>query len=151
MGYHQCLALFGQVTQDFTGLSVGDLSSRGDLHVTVLTGSTGAVIAGSILASLGSVNAVIPKVDQSVEVGAGHQVDAPAITAIAAVRPAERDVFFAPETYAAITAVPGFDSDFRFINKFHGCPDKKAPSVTRLFVREKGGRLFLGFSLQKPG
>jgi hypothetical protein len=86
---------------------------------------------------------VIPKVDQSVEVGAGHQVDAPAITAIAAVRPAKRDVFFAPETYAAITAVPGFDSDFRFINKFHVYPDKKAPSVTRLFVREKGVSFFL--------
>ena len=42
-----------------------------------------------------------------------------AITAIATIRATFGDKFFPAETDYAITAVTGFDADFRFIYEFH--------------------------------
>ena len=60
------------------------------------------------------------EIDQGVEVLVGHQPDAAAVAAVAAVRAAERDELLAAEADAAVAAVAGDDLDFGFVDEFHG-------------------------------
>ena len=48
------------------------------------------------------------------------QVDAAAIAAVAAGRPAARHEFFAAKRDASIAAIAGLHVDFRFVDKYHG-------------------------------
>ena len=43
----------------------------------------------------------------------------PIVAAVAAIRSAKGNVFFTPETDAAVAAVAGFNPDNDFINKLH--------------------------------
>jgi hypothetical protein len=59
------------------------------------------------------------KIHQGIHVFRGDQVNATAIAAITTVRPPQRNVFFPPETYAAVSAIASFNANFNFINEFH--------------------------------
>ena len=72
------------------------------------------------MSSFGAIDGMKTEIDQGVQIGGGHQIDAAAIPAVAPVGSAKGDVFFPPEADAAVAAVAGFDSNSRFVNKFHG-------------------------------
>ncbi len=76
--------------------------------------------AAAIFTALGFVMPHKAEIGQRVQVGIALQIDRAAIAAVAAVRPALRDVFFAPESDDAVAAISGFDFDFGFIDEFHG-------------------------------
>src|SRR5690606_2513957 len=79
-----------------------------------------AVGAVAFFAVLGAVQAGVAVVDQRVDVAIGDGMDGAAATAVAAVRAAEGDEFFATETGGAIAALAGDDFDGGFVNEFHG-------------------------------
>ncbi|MNV73142.1 hypothetical protein D3C71_1662740 [compost metagenome] len=63
------------------------------------------------------------EIDQGIEVLVGADPHAAAITAVATVRPAQRNELLATETDAAVAAIAGDHLDFCFVYKFHdsGC------------------------------
>jgi hypothetical protein len=79
----------------------------------------GAVAAHAVAAGLGLEMLLVAVVDQRVEAVDGFHPDIAAAAAIAAVRPAELDIFLAPERYAAGATVAGADIDLGLIEEFH--------------------------------
>jgi hypothetical protein len=62
---------------------------------------------------------MVSKIHQGVHILHGNQIDAAAITAVAAIRAPHGDIFLAPEADGAITAIPRFYTNFRLVNKSH--------------------------------
>ena len=118
----QALAMAGQVADDFIGLDVDHHGSDRHGDGQVFAALAVPLAAHAILAALSAKTALMPEIDESVEVFVGLDPDAAAGPAIAAVGSAQRDEFFAPETNAAVAAVAGGDVDFGFIDEFHGVP-----------------------------
>jgi hypothetical protein len=79
---------------------------------------------------------LIPEIDQRIEIGDAFGPDIAAASTIAAIRPAELDVFFTPEGNAAISSIAGANIDFCLIEKFHECNAKKKTARTPIFRRE---------------
>ena len=100
-------------------VEVGDHGADRHAQHHIFAALAVAVAAVAVFAALGAVDAGKAIVDQGVDVAVGHGVDAAAAPAIAAVRSASGDVFFASEAGGAIAAVAGFDLDFCFVNEFH--------------------------------
>jgi len=69
------------------------------------------------MARFGPVLRLETEIDQGVQRGVGGKENTAPGTAIAAVGPAELDVFFPAETQAAVATLAGFDNDFSFINE----------------------------------
>src|SRR3546814_1066595 len=63
---------------------------------------------------------------QGVEVLVGHDPDAAAIAAIAAIGTTERDELLAAKTDAAVAAIACDDLDFGFVDELHGWTDRKS-------------------------
>jgi hypothetical protein len=65
----------------------------------------------------------VAEVDQRVQVGHGAEHDVAATPAVAAVRPAEGDVFLTPERDHAVAAVARAEINLGFIQELHalGC------------------------------
>jgi hypothetical protein len=57
------------------------------------------------------------EIEQGIEVGAGDEINAAAVAAVAAVRPAARHELLAAEAEGPLAAVPGRDVDFYFVYK----------------------------------
>ena len=62
----------------------------------------------------------VAEVDQRVQVLPGLEHDVAAAPAVAAVRPAELDVFLPPEADHAVAAVTGAEVDLALVEEFHG-------------------------------
>jgi hypothetical protein len=75
------------------------------------------VRAFSVSPALGFVNRVITQMQQRIQAFGCFNPHIAAAPAVAARRSAARDKFFAPKSRYAVSAVSGFDSDFRSINK----------------------------------
>ena len=87
----------------------------------------GAVRARAVLAhAVGAAGRpemlAVAVVDQGIELGVDPRDDMAAAAAIAAVRPAARDVLLPPETDAAVAAVAGAHVDLGLIEEAHGAP-----------------------------
>jgi hypothetical protein len=61
----------------------------------------------------------MPKVRERIEPFASDEINAAAVTAVTAVRPAFLDVFLAPEAGDAIAALAGENLDSGFVDEFH--------------------------------
>ena len=103
------LAVLGQVADDFVGGDVDDLGADRHPDDHVFAGLAVHLPAHAVLAALGAELALVPEVDQGVEVLVGFQSDAAAIAAVAAIRSAERNEFLATKADAAVAAVAGGD------------------------------------------
>jgi len=58
--------------------------------------------------------------DEGIDVSVGHRVNAATAPAVSAVRPASRNVLFAPETDDAVPTLSCVDFDERFVYELHG-------------------------------
>jgi hypothetical protein len=102
-------------------VSWGDDGADRHAQLDVVAALAVAVGAAAVLAAFGEEGALEAEVDQGVEVAVGDGVNVAALAAVAAVRAAHRDVFFAAEGGGAVTAVAGDDFNTGFVEKFHGC------------------------------
>ena len=59
------------------------------------------------------------EVRQGIQVLAADHVNRAAVTAVAAVRPAHRDVFLAAKADDAVAAIAGLDENVGFVDKLH--------------------------------
>ena len=59
------------------------------------------------------------EVRERVDAFARDEIDAAAVAAVAAVRPAARNELLAPEAHAAAAAGAGLDANVGFIDEFH--------------------------------
>src|SRR5690606_23790407 len=96
-----------------------DLGTHRHLHHHIRALGAGAVAAHAVHAGLGAEMLLVAIVDQRVQAVDGFQPDIAATAAIAAIRPAEFDEFFAAKRDAAGAPVAGADINFGLIEKFH--------------------------------
>ena len=101
----------------------------------------GAALAlgAAVLAVGGGVFALVAEIHQRRKVVIGHKKDVAAAAAVAAVRPAGRDVFFAVEGHGAVAAFAGVQPDRRGINKI-ACCHKVPRAVHSTGCDKKSGR-----------
>src|SRR5690606_26800225 len=120
------LAVLDEIGDQLAGVLVEHLRAHRHAQADVLAG--GAVLIGtaSALAVAREELALVPVVDERVDVAVGHCPDAAAAPAVAAVGAAARNVLLPTERHRAGTAVAAGHLDARFVDEFHG-QDAKAP------------------------
>src|SRR5690606_30957806 len=89
VGDQQAVAVADQVADDLVGIDVGDHGPDRHGDEQVLAALAVALLAHAVLAALGAEDLLVAEVHQRVEVAVGHQPDAAAVAAVAAVRPAQ--------------------------------------------------------------
>ena len=114
------LARLGQIGDLFAGVLIGDDGADGHGQNHVRAGMPGTIRAFAVPAAVGFEFAIVAVAQQRVVVRIRFEVDAAAMAAVAARRPAARHEFFAAERDAAVSAVAGLHVDFGFINEHHG-------------------------------
>src|SRR3569623_615594 len=100
----QALAGGNQVADDFAGIAVAHHRADRYRDDEIVAALAGAVAAHAVLAALGLEFTGVAKIDQGIEIDVGDQDHTAAVAAVAAVRPAEWDEFFAAKPRAAVTA-----------------------------------------------
>ena len=85
----------------------------------VFAAATGAVVAAAGFAGLRLEIALDAKVGERVDALSGAQEDPTAMTAVAAVRSAERHELLAPKTHAAAPAVAGLHPHRCLVDELH--------------------------------
>jgi hypothetical protein len=111
------LAGFCEVEKQFLILGIYDLRPDRHPHNRVLTGFPMSVRPLAMLAALGLMLGIVPKVEECVQTLVRLEPDAASDAAIAAGRAAPRDEFLAAERSDAVSAVPGLDPYFGSVDK----------------------------------
>lgn len=112
--------VFGHIVNDLFRLGVtqkrawrhGDIKIVGALAVELASRTVAAVLCDKF--------ALVAEGKQRVAAGIDAEDDAAALSAVAAVGSAVRDVFFTPEGHGSVAAVAGFYIDFYSVNKHMG-------------------------------
>jgi hypothetical protein len=118
-------ALRTEISQKLTALGVTNQGAQWHADDEVVTVFPVLILSSTVFATLGSQVTLIDEVAQGAQLGISLKDDTPAVSAIPAVWPPSRTVFFAQEADATAAAIPGFHVDSDFINKMH--TSKKAP------------------------
>ena len=121
VGENHFLAVAVEVGHDLAGFGVTDYGADRHPQRDVLAPLAVAVFAAAVFAALGAVAAGVAIVEQGVDVAVGDREDVAAMAAIAAIRSAEGDEFFAPERGDAVAAVASVHFDSGFVEEFHRC------------------------------
>jgi len=111
------LARAGEIGDGRAALIVEHQRADGNLQNHVRTGMAGAVRAFAVAAAIGLEFAIVPVPEQRVVVRISFEIDAAAMTAVAAGRTAAGHVFFAAEGHAAVAAVSCLHEYFGLINE----------------------------------
>ncbi len=119
LGQQEALADDGQVADQRLVVLREDLGSGRHFQRHVGALGAGHVAAHAMRAGLGLEMLLVAIVDQRVQPVDRLQPDIAAAAAIAAIRPAELDEFFAPERHRTGAAVAGADVNLGLIEKFH--------------------------------
>ena len=114
------LARLGQIGDHFAGILIGDHRSDRHRQNHVRAGMSGTIGAFAVAAAIGFEFAIVAVAEQRIVVRIRFQVNAAAVAAVAARRPAARHKFLAAERNAAVAAVAGLNVDFGFVNEHHG-------------------------------
>jgi hypothetical protein len=109
----------GEIRHQRARVAIADDRSDRDAQVDVLGALSGALLAAAALAVLRAEDTVIAIVDQRIDVAVGDRVYASAAPAVAAIRPAARDVLLAPEVDGPVSALAGVDRDARLIDELN--------------------------------
>jgi hypothetical protein len=129
--HQQPLAVPHQVADQLAGVLFMHDGTHRDRHHEISARLASTVSAPAVFTALRREFPVMPEVHQRVDTGVRCQPDTAAIPTVTAIRAAERDVFLAPETDDAVSAVTGLDVDIGFVDKFHRgiipSANKKAP------------------------
>ena len=109
--------MFGQILQDISALAVANDRSGWNQDDKVFP--LGAVLQGRAAgtAFIGFPKALMNQRRKVIGIRIGSKDDGAAVAAVAAVRPALGNIFFATETTHSLTAVAGLDKDIDAINE----------------------------------
>ncbi|KCV19716.1 integrase core domain protein [Bordetella pertussis B200] len=118
-GQRDLLVVPVQVEQHLAGIGVVHHGAHRHAQGDVGGRCPVLVRAAAVLAVLGAMQAGVAEVDQGVDIAVGHGIDAAAAPAVAAVRAALGDEFFAPKAGHAIAALAGDDFNGGFVYEFH--------------------------------
>src|SRR5215472_10574516 len=117
VGHKDALSRRGQISDRLAGLLLKYQRADRYLQNQVFAGMPRAIRAFAVTPALGPEFAIVAVAQQRVVVGIRFQIHAASIAAIAARRPAARNVFLAAKRHAAVAAVPGLHINSGFINK----------------------------------
>ena len=130
LGDQNALADLGEVADQRFAVFLVELRPNRYLHDRVGTTSPVAVAAHAVHARLGAHVGLIAEVDERVQPFDGLRPNIAAFAAIAAVRPAELNVFLAVERHGPAPACAGADIDLGLVEKFHGNEDRVGGAPT---------------------
>src|SRR5438552_1476928 len=117
MGDQYALARRGEISNRRTALIVKGKRADGHLQDHVLARMAGAVGAFAVASAIGLEFAIVTVSQQRVVVWVGFKINVAAMAAVTAGGTASRNIFFAPESDAAVAAVAGLHENFGFINE----------------------------------
>ena len=120
-GYDGLLAVMAQVGNDLTRFFVFYDRPQGNRNEQVFGVAAVAVRPLTLAARLGLEQAAEAEVDEGVDIAVGYEDDVAAVTAVAAVRTALGDKFFAAEAAHAVAAFSGLHKNSGSIDK-HNSP-----------------------------
>ena len=115
----EVLVGLGKLERLLAGFIVIDDRADGNFQNHVATLASGFVRAFAVAAAFSSVLGIEAEMHERVMALAGFHHDVAALAAVAAGRSAARNELLPAERHAAVAAVAGFDSNFRFIDE-HG-------------------------------
>ena len=115
----QTLTVFSHIAHGFTSTLVDYTRTYRHFNCDVFTALTGTVAACAILTALCTERFFKTIIDKRVQVLVGFHPYVTTITAVAAIRAAFRNILFAAEAHATITAITCNDQNRCFINKLH--------------------------------
>ena len=92
-------------------------SSNWNVNLEVLAIAAMTVAAFPMAPAIGTKYVIEPEFQKGVFVRVGHEINAAAVSAVAAARSALRDKLLPPECDATVTAVAGFNCDFGFVDE----------------------------------
>src|SRR5690625_2584858 len=113
--------MLDQVTDQLLGPAIPDQGPDRHFYGERLAALAGALTPHAALATLSGETPRMAKIGQGIQAFVRLQPDIAASTAVAAVRTAFGHKFFAPETGAARSTIPGHDSYGHFIDELHLC------------------------------
>ena len=108
---------FGKVCEGFAGIPIKDQRADGNLQNHVFAGMARAVGAFAVAAAFGFEFAVVAIAQEGIVVRIGFNIDAAAMTAVAARGSPARNEFFTAKRDTAIAAVAGLYENFSFVNE----------------------------------
>ncbi len=139
LGNQQTLAMLGNITDLLIGFCIEHHGAGGNTNFQVFAASAGHLLAGAIMAALGTEQALVTEIHQSIQTLVSHQINTATVAAVAAIRTTPRNVLLAPKTDNAMTAVSCFYTNRGFINKLH-------PKTFLLFITALA---MLGFTIRQ--
>ena len=114
--------IVGHILDDLVRCGIAHDRTARDLNDEVLAALAGAARALPVLTGCRSIFALVAEVHQRGEVVVHAQDDIAALAAVAAIRAARGDIFFAVEGNGTIAAVTGLHRNLDFINKHRDSP-----------------------------
>ena len=122
-----------QISQLFLCVRVAHDRADRNRHVQVLAAAAKAIVATAGLAGFRLERSFHAKVREAVHTGGSTQIDATAMPAVTAIRPAKRRELLATEAHAAAAAVAGLNFGACLVDEFHG--DREQEPRLRAGVR----------------
>src|SRR5437667_4571242 len=117
MGDQYALAGRSKIGDGGAALIVKGKRADGHLQDHVLARMAGAVGAFAVASAIGLEFTIVTVSQQRVVVWVGFKINVAAMAAVTAGGTASRNIFFAPESDAAVAAVAGLHENFGFINE----------------------------------
>ncbi len=114
---HYMRLLIGNIGKDSAGAFLLDDSAEGHADDKILGIFTVAPAASAVFAALRGVFSLVTEIRKSREVGIRDKHNVAALSPIAAVGTACRDIFFTVKRHRAVAAVARFDAYISFIYK----------------------------------
>ena len=115
----QLPAIACNLADQLAGVGVHDLRPQRHRQEQILALLAGTVTAAALPAALRAELAGVAVIGQRVQAFAPNEINVAAVAAVAAVRPAERDEFLAPERQRAVAAATGLHAYADFVDELH--------------------------------
>ena len=121
---NEAFAGTGEIRKDYPVLLIQDLCTDRNAQYEILAAGAGTLTARARPAVLCPKMLPVPVIDQGVEVFGRDKHDVSTFAAIAAVRAAELDEFFAAEAHRATAAIAALQVDLTLIEELHSHQQK---------------------------
>ena len=114
---HELLSGGDKIGHHLIGLIIENDGADRKGYDHILSGSSRAIGGASLAAGFCFVVFLVTEVEERGHARRRFKYDIAAVAAVATVRPAARDEFFAPKAACTVAAAAGFDMDTDFIDK----------------------------------
>jgi hypothetical protein len=108
-----------QLAQHLARIGFGHPRTERHTNLEISAAPARAIVTRPTLTRISTKASRDPKIGQRIDTGTCHHVHTAAMATVTAVGTSQRNIFFAPETGRAVTAITSLNAYFYFINKFH--------------------------------